>query len=134
MTRYQTKKLNQFCRLSYVYRKSREICINVSFQSNALPTELPRQMVREIIFPSKSEEKCITILRYKQILAFSNRAYRFQKAQKRQRDLTSKPLACLSRNVTALRQGRQDLNPQPSVLETDALPVELHPYVKKTAK
>ena len=25
-------------------------------------------------------------------------------------------------------QGRQELNPQPTVLETVALPIELHPY------
>jgi hypothetical protein len=34
--------------------------------------------------------------------------------------------------------GRQELNPQPTVLETVALPVELHPYVfrgqRKTAR
>ena len=28
------------------------------------------------------------------------------------------------------RQGRRDLNPQPLVLETSALPIELHPWVK----
>ncbi len=30
--------------------------------------------------------------------------------------------------VIRLWQGRQELNPQPSVLETDALPIELHPF------
>ncbi len=28
-----------------------------------------------------------------------------------------------------LQQGWQESNPQPSVLETDALPIELHPYI-----
>jgi hypothetical protein len=30
-------------------------------------------------------------------------------------------------------QGRRDLNPQPLVLETSALPIELHPFKKTTA-
>ncbi len=30
----------------------------------------------------------------------------------------------------ASEQGWQELNPQPSVLETDALPIELHPYIR----
>ena len=29
---------------------------------------------------------------------------------------------------TSLEQGRRDLNPQPPVLETGALPIELLPY------
>src|SRR5215216_3778332 len=37
---------------------------------------------------------------------------------------TARPSACL---ISASQQGKRDLNPQPSVLETDALPVELLP-------
>ena len=29
-------------------------------------------------------------------------------------------------------QGHKDLNPEPTVLETAALPIELYPYMKKT--
>ena len=31
-------------------------------------------------------------------------------------------------------QGRRDLNPQPLVLETSALPIELHPYTDSQRK
>src|SRR5919112_354652 len=37
---------------------------------------------------------------------------------------TARPSACL---ISVSQQGKRDLNPQPSVLETDALPVELLP-------
>ena len=36
-----------------------------------------------------------------------------------------------SSNSLNFGQGWQELNPQPSVLETDALPIELHPSVQR---
>ena len=36
----------------------------------------------------------------------------------------------LSESVV-FRQGHKDLNPEPTVLETAALPIELYPYIKK---
>jgi hypothetical protein len=47
-----------------------------------------------------------------------------------------RPASPVSRRGPAVKrwQGQRESNPQPSVLETDALPVELYPYVKTKAE
>ena len=37
----------------------------------------------------------------------------------------------LNKNTVLIWQGHKDLNPEPTVLETAALPIELYPYIKK---
>ena len=43
------------------------------------------------------------------------------------RPVAASPLFGITTKVLARKQGRRDLNPQPLVLETSALPIELHP-------
>ena len=35
----------------------------------------------------------------------------------------------LNKNTVLIWQGHKDLNPEPTVLETAALPIELYPYI-----
>ena len=43
---------------------------------------------------------------------------------------TGRDTHCIKTGVQ-LWQGHKDLNPEPTVLETAALPIELYPYIKK---
>ena len=35
----------------------------------------------------------------------------------------------LNKNTVLIWQGQKDMNPEPTVLETAALPIELYPYI-----
>ena len=40
----------------------------------------------------------------------------------------------LNKNTVLIWQGHKDLNPEPTVLETAALPIELYPYIISKAE
>ena len=40
----------------------------------------------------------------------------------------------LNKNTVLIWQGHKDLNPEPTVLETAALPIELYPYISIQTK